>query len=322
MQLIENPLFPTNTFAVRPCSEHKAWMEQWLDKVLSNSENGIVSSSECMAGAVSEEILFGRLSTDWAGIMSEYLEMNGVPLAYSEKFGERLHKFQNQWKQSPVHSIYSRWWIERSTRGGHDSAFSDMIMRLVQPTGWVYNPDVSYTGIRTRMKTELFMSLAMASQILTDTRTKFDSVPMISAAVSVTPTGFVGAEYFRLRSLQTLEASEQMPDTRQLLECCSLENGFCDFDVNAKIDDYLGVRKRIERDVAVFSPLVTMYALYIAEMTLQDQTIVNAMKNRTRDFIRATPMYIPSLKMRDIDHPFGDGVTIYEIIAATILMRN
>ena len=195
-------------------------------------------------------------------------------------------------------------------------------MKFVQPTGWVYNPNVSKTGIRTRMKTELFMSLAMASQILTNTKTAFNNVPMISAAVSVTPTGFVGAEYYRLRSLETLNALEQMPDTGQLFERCSVEGGFCDFDVKAKIDDYMGVPKRVEGDTAVFSPLVTMYALYVAELTLHDQTVVDVMRNQTREFIKATPMCISSFKMRDTDYPFGDGITIYEIIAETLLVRD
>ena len=60
-------------------------MKAWMDNVLSNSENGIVSSSECMAGAVSELMLFGRPKTDWIGIMDEYLETDGVPMAYSER---------------------------------------------------------------------------------------------------------------------------------------------------------------------------------------------------------------------------------------------
>lgn len=320
MRLIDNLLFPTDTFEVGLCAEHRAWVETWLDNVLSNSENGIVSSSECMAGAVSELALFGRLKTDWTGIMGEYLETDGMPMAYSKRFGERLYKFP-QWEQSPVHAIYSRWWVERCA-GGSDNAFADTVAKFMQPTGWVYNPCVSDTGVRTRMKTELFMSLAMATQILADARAALDRVRMISAAVSVTPTGFVGAEYFRLRSLQTLEAPEQMPDAGQMLERCSVEGGFCDFDVNAKTDDYMGVRKRVARDAAVFSPLVTMYALYVAEMTLQDQTAVVAMRNRTREFVRAEPMNIPSLKMRDLDYPFGDGVTIYEVIAAAVLMRD
>lgn len=296
-------------------------MEAWLDDVLLNSENGIISSSECMVGVVSEEILFGRPKTDWMGIMREYLEMDGKPLAYSKGFGERLYKFQ-QWMQDPVHAVYSRWWIERSTGEKSTDAFSDMIMKFVQPTGWVYNPRVSQTGIRTRMKAELFMSLAMAAQILADAEATFDRVPMISAAVSVAPTGFIGAEYFRLRSLQALEASEQMLDTWPLLERCSVEGGFCDFDVNAKTDDYMGVPKRTARDAAVFSPLVTMYALYVAEMTVRDKSTVDSKKKQTRRFIRNDPMHIPSLKMRDLDYPFGDGATIYEVIAAAILMQE
>ncbi len=308
-------------FEVRPCAEHRTWMKAWIDNVLSNSENGIVSSSECMAGAVSELMLFGRPKTDWIGIMDEYLETDGVPMAYSERFGERLYKF-SQWAQSPVHAIYSRWWIERCTSEGSANAFAGMVAKFIQPTGWAYNPRVSNTGVRTRMRTELFMSQAMTAQILDDAGAAFDRVSMISAAVSVTPTGFVAAEYFRLRSLQVLDAPEQMPDTGQLLERCSVEGGFCDFDVNAKTDDYMGVRKRVARDVAVFSPLVTMYALYVAEMTLQDQTAVGAMRNRTREFVRAEPMSIPSLRMRDLDYPFGDGVTIYEVIADAILMQD
>ena len=68
--------------------------------------------------------------------------------------------------QSEVHAIHARWWVERACNAESNLDFPDLIEGLNQPSSWIYNPQVSPTGMRTRMKSEYFMSLAMGMEVL------------------------------------------------------------------------------------------------------------------------------------------------------------
>jgi hypothetical protein len=304
------------------CGEHQSWMKEWMGCVTEEHEKGIVSSSNCVAGFISECLLYGRPKTDWTGLMEGFLEHIGVPLAYSEEFGKKLYKF-NQWRQSTVHAIYSRWWIEGNL-GRNPDKYVDMTEKLVQPDGWIYDPISSETRIRTRMRSELFMSLAFGSEILVKGESsKVSREQLVATASSISATPYISAEYFRLRALQFLGRPEQMVvGVSELLSKCRTKVGFADFSIKDKIDDYMGVAKRSSRDIAIFSPVSTLHALRLAEASGADKKQIQTIRDEVRAHFENDPLDIPSFRMRDLAPEFGEGKTIYEIIAAAALMRK
>jgi len=254
--------------------------------------------------------------------MEEYLEKDDLPLAYSEEYGKKLFNF-NQWRQSPVHAIYARWWIERTIEAeGRD--WTHTIKSYIQPSGWIYNPDVSLTNIRTRMRTELFMSMHMGCEILKTS--EFEGVPkerLVAATISLPCTGYVSAEYSRYRALQLLDATEQMvTGIQEILTKCQTLQGFADFSIEDKVDDYMGSKKRVTRDVAVFSPISTLYALSLARNLSVPKDLIEDWRSRVQSHLSNDPLDIPALHMRDLAPEFGEGQTIYEVLAAAVLLQS
>ncbi len=301
---------------------HKEWLIEWLRDVESDVEDGVVSSSLCLQGVLSEILLYGNCKTDWQGIIQAYLKTkSGKPLAYSNEFGERLHKF-NQWKQSPVHAIHTQWWIEKITGAKPKklNAYGDMIQELIQPSGWIYNPKVSPTNTRTRMRSELMMSIAMGLEILSFTRSLSDKKKIFESVLSAMPmTGYLSAEYFRLRALQFLDSIKLTPRTlADVLTTCEAGKGYCDFSVESKVDDYMGTAKRVTRDKAIQSSISSLHANYIAAFC--EEKVRNSVQSRLRNFgqhLLSEPFDIPAFRMRDIDVPFGTDLSPCEVIGAS-----
>jgi len=321
--LIEFPFLPgARIEATQLNKAHRLWILKWLAEIEEGIEQFEVSSSICLAGLIAETWIYGRPKTDWIGIMREYLEKDDLPLAYSEEYGKRLFKF-NQWKQSPVHAIYARWWIERTIEA-EERDWAQTIKNYIQPSGWIYNPDVSLTNTKTRMRTELFMSMQMGCEILKTY--EFEGIPtdrLVAATISIPCTGYVSAEYFRYRALQFLGATEQMvTGIEKTLNKLQIQQGFADFSVEDKIDDYMGSKKRITRDVAVFSPIATLYALSLACNLSVPKDLIEEWKSRVKTHLNNDPLGIPALHMRDLAPEFGDGQTIYEVLAAAVLLQT
>lgn len=319
--MIDFPLLPHLTIeqtAIHPV--YFNWIKEWLAENEELIEHRIVSSSRCIAGFISENILYGRPKTDWFGIMKEYLEKDNKLLAYSEEFGKKLFKF-NQWIQSPIHAIYARWWIEHNLNSCKKDR-AGIISNYIQPTGWIYNPKVSETQIRTRMKTELFMSLLMGCEILkSNNYCSIDQDNLIAAAISIPCTSYISAEYFRYRALDTLCATEQMVSgLDSVFTKCKVNSGFADFSLEDKFDDYMGSRKRTSRDQVIFSPITTLHAFSLGSSTGIDPNLINKWKDETREHLSNDPLNIPSFKMRDLVPNFGPRETIFEVLAAAKLL--
>lgn len=318
------PTIKLEKFALLP--EHEAWLLTWLKEIEPYVESGSVAASLCLQAAITETILFGETQTDWVGVMDEFLARENQPLAYSEEFGKRLYNFAF-WEQTEVHAIHARMSVEllcKTATARFD--YATLVESLIQPSGWIYNPSVSPTGIRTRMKSERLMSLAMGVEILAvsdrldDNKTRiFESV--ISAE---NLTGYLSAEYFRLRALETLESVNLRPaNLESVLYSCETGEGYCDFDVKSKIDDYMGTAKRIGRDVTVHSPLSVLHAIAVSIVCDTESKIkVGERINQFANHIKNNPLDIPPFKMRDIDIPFGTGLSPLEIISASGIIHN
>jgi len=321
LSLIEHAILPgISCTKINLCKEHKEWIKDWLDTLDTEIGNDIISSSNCVAGFLAECLVNGSPKTDWLGLMKDQLEEDGVPLSYSEEFGKRLYKF-NHWKQVTVHAIYGRWWIETNL-GNPNPQWAKIIDGLIQPNGWIYNPEVSPTNIRTRMQSELFMSFSMGCEILSDAKMIRDESKFVSPIISKPLTNYVSSEYFRCRALKTLGMKNQMVvGVEKILPKCKTAPGFADFSVADKIDDYMGVAKRSSRDLAIFSPVSTVQALRLAEDCGIDTSTIGHWLEETKSHLEKNPLEIPSLRMRDLDAAFGEGRTIYEIIAAAHLME-
>jgi hypothetical protein len=304
--------------------EHRTWLVSWLQAIEPEVERGDVAISMCLQGVIGEIALHKQVVTDWIGIMDEYLMHEGKPVAYSEQYGQRLYKFVF-WNQNEVHAIHARWWIEQACNTRSNINFQAHIEDLIQPNGWIYNPQVSSTGMRTRMKSEYLMSLAMGIEILQayggleSHRTDFEGL-LSSEAL----TGYLSAEHFRMVSLQCLDVSELAPiGLSSVLLACEAGEGYCDFDVSAKRDDYMGTRKRTERDIPVHSALSTLHALSLAHLcsTEVKQHVFERVQN-FGSYIQHQPLDIQPFRMRDIDIPFGTGLSPLEVVAASGLVGS
>ncbi len=310
--------------SLRLVSDHRDWLTEWLSVTGEAAEHGIVAASGCVQGVMSELVLEGRLLTDWHGIMEEYLQHNGRASAYSEEYGKRLYKF-NAWQQSPVHAIHARWWIERVSGEQPSGVHVDRIWKLVQPSGWIYDPEVSPTRLRNRMRSELTMSMAMALEMLGASDTLAKDKSAFEATLSSEPRSqYISAEYFRLRALESLGSLPLAPTGLEaVLSTCEAGEGYCDFDVKGKVSDYMGTAHRVGRDLPVHSPLSSLHAYHISALCREE-----ARSRATQrlmgfgSFLAKEPMGIPAFTIRDTKAPFGTDLSPIEVIAASWLVER
>lgn len=306
---------------------HQEWLFRWLDRVENGIENGDVSASLCLQGILSELAIYGGPKTDWLGVMEEYLtDHDGAPLAYSKRYGERLYRF-NFWLQSPVHAVHCRWFIEQVCQPLSQwmPKYADLIAFLIQPNGWIYNPKVSATRHRNRMKSEYMMSMAMGCEILASVNRLSDYAEQFQATLSSVPlTGFLSAEYFRLKALSILQTLEFAPaDLAGLLSKCKIELGFSEFAISSKVDDYMGTAKRTARDKPISSPLIGLYAKAIAEFCPDEmkESVILWLK-AYGVHLKRDPFDVQAFIIRDEDISFGTDLSPLEIISASFLIAN
>jgi hypothetical protein len=306
---------------------HQEWLFRWLSGIENEIENGDVSASLCLQGILSELAIYGAPKTDWLGVMEEYLtDHDGAPLSYSKGYGERLYRF-NFWHQSPVHAVHCRWFIEQICQpiSQRILKYADLIAFLIQPNGWIYNPKVSITRHRNRMKSEYMMSMAMGCEILASVNRLSDYAEQFQATLSSVPlTDFLSAEHFRLKALSILQTLEFAPiGLAGLLSECRIELGFSEFAISSKVDDYMGTAKRTARDKPVSSPLVGLYAKTIAEFCPDEmkENVILWLK-AYGGHLEREPLNIQAFRIRDEDIAFGTDLSPLEIIAASFLIAN
>jgi len=172
------PGIPLKKGLIHPAYEQ--YLKEWREDVIQKADVGDVAASICHQATLIDLVMEGKLRHDWLGIMDAFLLQNDMPLAYSEVFSKRLHKFGGQYHQSTIHAIYTRWWIEciAGVKPAKHESSAKLILQKKQTDGLIYDRDVSETILRHRMKTELTMSAAMAVEIL-------NSAHMLSAAKSL-----------------------------------------------------------------------------------------------------------------------------------------
>jgi hypothetical protein len=307
-------------------NDYSEWLSSKLSEYEENIENGDISSSMCLQGVFIELLLDNRPRRNWIEIMDEYLLTDDkIPMAYSEIYGERLFKF-NFWNQSSIHAIHTRWWIEGifNVPASQRKRHSAIIEKYIQPTGWIYNPQISETNPRTRMKSELMMSLLMGLEILKTHEKLSPYRERFQATLSSCPfTHYIGAEFFRLLSLEVLDSTHLRPrEIPHVVTSSDSISGFCDFALEDKVDDYMGTAKRTARDKIISSPYSSLQVLYLtsnSEREIKD-AVAEKMKKYAQ-FLNRTPFEIPAFRIRDIDIPFGTGISPIEVIAASVIRK-
>ena len=317
--MIFAPFFDYSKKRVNPL--HEKWLIDWLENVATRVDKGITSSSECIQGALSELLLYGGLKTDWHSIIRDYLRLDGECISYSKEHGKLLWNFDAQWQQSTVHAIYYDWCVSKLLNKDQEIDYVKQITNMIQPSGWIFNPAVSPTQLRTRMKSELLMSMEMGIEILSDTEgLQQYSDKFTSILVSSPPARYLSAEYFRIRSLEVLNHQEQITTNIDLLlEDCTIEHGYHDYSIEKKTDDYMGTKKRTQHDKPVASPLISTMAKYTTAYSKDKSTIIKHVGDYA-NYLSNHPMDIQAYRMRDIEIPFGTSITPFEIIAATTLI--
>lgn len=308
--------------------QHEHWLKDWLLDIETEISNDSVSSAWCLQGILAEIALFRCVQTDWEGIIRELLKDElGRPLAYSEEYGKKLHNFSRQWKQTPIHAIYTHWWIDRynGSDANNINAYRDSIKRCIQPSGWIYNPAVSPTVPQRRMKSELMLSLSMGVEILSIQGLEQTQKTLFEAVLdSTNVTGYLSAECFRMRTLQMLSATNLAPyGLEEIIDPCEAEEGYCDFSVESKVDDYMGTAKRTLRDKPIHSAISALHARQIAQYCdLETQQTVQSRLSNFAGYLSAYPLDIPAFRMRDIDVPFGTDRSPFEIFAASHIIST
>jgi hypothetical protein len=312
---------------------HERYLEDWHEEAIQNADNGDVAASVCLQAALTELVLFGEVKHDWLGIMDEFLIDNGTPLAYSEAFGTRLHRFGSQFRQSTVHAVHTRWWLESLSGESVDhDRFADLVLAKKQTDGLFYDRDVSPTILRHRMKSELTMSMAMATEILRSAGKLAGDMPVELATEVVAPAkcptlGYMSMEYFRLAALRMLGHENLFPvGIETHIEACAegLAVGWCDFAMKSKVDAYMGTAKRTQRDKPIHSPLI---ACQVAALIgkVDDAAKRESFGRRLYAYachLKDNPLDIPAFQMRDVPIRFGEDKTPIEVICASWLISQ
>lgn len=321
--MIEHPLLPgIDLSTITIPKPYQSWLYSWVKEQETQIETGDICASMCLQGYLIDSLLNKKSGYNWLELMNNFLmDQDGTPIAYSKKFGERLYKF-NMWNQKPVHAIHTRWWIEKN-EGKKYQLPKGMVDYLFQKDGWFYNPQVSQTNEKTRMKSELLYSLLMGTELLMDSGEIDKYSKRILAKLSrFPPTIFISAECFRIKILELLNSNNLIPDdSKNVLSFCKLKKGFCDFSLELKKDDYMGTQKRSQWDVSVPSAISTVQALFIAKKF--DENTYKAVLENATDFAKhltSNPFDIPAFKIRDIKINFGLDITPFELIAASKLL--
>jgi hypothetical protein len=308
--------------------EHRAWLQNWLQTFERDLEDGDIASSLCLLGMLTEWALYGELRYDWRALFATYLtDETGNPLAYSARYGQRLYRFGAQWQQTPVHAVHTRFWADcvYDPAAAVQPRYAQLIESWIQPSGWIYNPAVSYTHPRTRMKSEYTMSLAMGLDLLAAADALSPHVARFAATASAEPAmPYLSAEYFRLRALERLDKAHLAPNTvTETLNICEAGAGYCDFAVSSKVDDYMGSAKRTGRDEAVHSPLAALHAAYLAQIcNAAPRQTVRARLAHFRRHLQDNPLDIPAFRIRDFPFPFGTDSSPLEVLAAAAIVQG
>ncbi len=314
---------------LRLLEPHADWLQAWLREIDAEVENGVVSSSMCLQGLLSEIVLYRQPHRHWAELAEEYLTtVDGRPLAYSEKYGLKLHKFERLWEQVSIHAIHSRWWIDRFfvSPSFLSVDYGYLIETFIQPDGWIYDFAISPTRFRYRMKSEYFMSLALGVEILRAANLSHAYQMQFEATISAhSITDYLSAEYFRIVALDQLNARRLAPaDLPAMLKKCQAGEGYCDFSLADKRDDYMGTAKRADRDQVLHSPLAALHAACLASAC--SSAVQSQVQARLQKFARHLihyPFDIPAFRIRDLsDIPFGTGISPLEVLAASAIVNQ
>ncbi|WKG33408.1 hypothetical protein [Priestia aryabhattai] len=308
-------------------SVYRDWLEKWYHDLEAQISNGDLAVSNCYQGIITEIILYGKIKTDWLGVLDNYLTADdSMPLAYSETFGKRLYNFNAQWKQSPVHALYTHWWIRGLFHEDRKrEELAEIVPTFIQSNGWIYNPNVSETQIRTRMKSELMMSLTMGAKILKH-HNQLDKYKerLLATINGFSYTGYVSAEHFRTEAYKILDFKGNPLEDKynDLIKDCVAVEGYSDFSIHSKVDDYMGTAKRTQRDKPIDSPLISMYVYYLSQsLNESSRELVKDKLRSYGQYLSENPMNIPAFRMRDINIPFGTDITPLEVISSSYLVE-
>jgi hypothetical protein len=323
-------LVPGDLVGSRACfPSYVDYLRRWREEAVASAADGDTASSVCLQATLIDLATAGRLTHDWLGVMDEHLTDGAAPLAYSQRFGQRLYGFEGQYRQSTVHAIHTRWWIECLARpSGVDHArFAAMILAKKNTDGLIYDFDVSPTILRHRMKSELTMSAAMASEILAAAavlteKLSLEMATQITEPSKCPPLGYMGMEYFRLHALRLLGHVELFPaGIEGHISACAvgLPVGWADFAMSSKRDAYMGTTKRTQRDKPIHSPMTALHVVSLARGVLSSE-VRAPVDARFSDYalhLSKYPRNIPAFQMRDVPIPFGCDITPLEAICAS-----
>ena len=300
------------------CNTIQTYLSEQTNLLLQMINDGIASASIFM----NAQLCMSLLSIDSKNLlnkMNESLVVDEKCHAYSYEFASQLYKFEGQSKQNDVYTEYYHWII--SVINGNDLTNQKInnIKEYVENSGYIYNKNNSDTQEKYRMKSELLSQTLMALEIFQNKAPTPKNTFRILEKKHITP--YISAEYMRSRiaGLINRPTPHDKNDVLHLLENCKSEYGLCDFDSKNKKDDFMGSKKRSERDQTIFSPLATLHGIYLCE-TVGLTELKKDLIDETKKFFDIYSIDIPYYVMRDIPINFGPGNTILESIAMQVIL--
>ena len=85
----------------------------------------------------------------------------------------------------------------------------------------------------------------------------------------------------------------------------------------------MGTKKRTWHDFVIPTPLISGMAQELGQICKEEERqYVEAKMKDYAEHLRANPMKIAAVTMRDIDVPFGPGITPLEVIASAMIVNK
>jgi hypothetical protein len=281
--------------------------------------NSISSASMFVNLEIASAIL-AMPSDEHLTMLERQLVVGGECRAYSEKYAKLLHRTENQWLQIDVYTEYSHWFI--SILNGKDNTRhkSKLVMKYANTSGLFFNPENSNTELKYRMKSEYLCQTLMALEVTPIDEKSIDKLKETIKNSKMNP--YISAEYFKFRICEKLNFEvdyHSKKNIQMLISRCKADVGLCDFDSQNKTDDFMGTKKRTARDQTVFSPISTLQGVYLCKK-VGLHNLADILVAEAHQYYQTNSIHLVAFKMRDVEIPFGPGVSVTEVAALHTLV--
>ncbi|MEO2280233.1 hypothetical protein [Pseudoalteromonas pernae] len=297
-----------------------AQIEKYLSEEVKKLESAINAGSCSVSMFINLFLARTVLNIDNSAILKDFeklLVVNDKCFAYTKEYTEQLHNFDNQYLQNDIYTEYAHWFLNKCCGEDISELKARNISGFIHKNGLTYNNENSDTELKYRMRGEVLLQTLMSAEILGESSKELLS----DSILSVPKSPYISAEYFRFKLTKGIQQDEvsSQEEICALIENCKAIHGLADFNASQKFDDFMGTKKRTERDQTVFSPIATLHGIYLCNahgLTELSKSLVDDVKLAYEHY----GVMLPNFQMRDIVVPFGPGATVSEVLALNTIL--